>query len=215
VPHDLTELVEKLIRCSHDKQTFLESCKFARELYVTSQEVILAFRTPVIDDQWIQEDYQCRNGPCGPNANPSLHRAQCCFHPLNDENTDGKVVYKCCAQKCLRELKCDIRTTHITTMYHRKLGRCSCCTLLQVEGTLCSMCTKTVGTIPRLFKYRRARFVCLAGGNATGPTGPVEGRELSLLRWDTYFFPMHIGGEISEHPDHTLQARYNMSLDSV
>ena len=186
-------------------------------MYATSKEVIRAFRTVAIDDDWIRDAYQCRNGPCGPNTNPSLHRAQCCFHPFNDESQDGKVVYTCCAQRCLRELECDIRTTHITTIYHRKLGRCSCCTLLQVEGTVCSMCSTDEclqGTTQRLFKYKRARFVCLAGGNATGPTGPVEGRELSQLRWDTYFFPMHIGGEISEHPDHTLQARYNMSLDS-
>jgi hypothetical protein len=169
----------------------------------------------VIDDGWIKETYQCRNGPCGPNANPSLHRSQCCFHPFNDEYTDGKVVYECCALKCLRELKCDIRTTHITTMYHRKLCRCSCCTLLQLEGTRCSMCLKTVGTKPRSTNYSRARFVCLADGNATGPMEPVQGRELSQLRWTTYFFPNHIGAEISEHPDHTLQAHHNMSLDPV
>ena len=177
-------------------------------MYVTSKEVIRAFRTVAIDDDWIRDAYQSRNGPCGPNTNPSLHRAQCCFHPFSGEWTDWKVEYECCAYACQKVPKYDIRSTHITTMYHRKLGRCSCCTLLQVEGTPCSMCTKTVGPKPRLSTYRRARFVCLAGGNATGPTGPVQGRELSLLRWNTYFFPMHIGAETSEHPDHTLQVRY-------
>ncbi len=166
-------------------------------MYITSLEVIRAFRTPVIDDQWIKEDYQCRNGPCGPNANPSLHRSQCCFHPFNDEYTDGKVVYECCALKCLRELKCDIRTTHITTMYHRTFGD-----------------ARVFSSTKGFLNHIRARFVCLVGGNATGPTGPVEGRELSQLRYNTYSFPMHIGAETSELTDHTLQARYNMSLDS-
>jgi hypothetical protein len=208
-----SERIVTFIRCSYDKQTFLESCKFAREMYGTSPEVERAFRTAVIDDDWIREDYQCRNGPCGPNANSSRHRAQCCFHPFNDEYTNGKVVYECCAGKCLKELKHDIRTTHITTVYHRKLARC--CTLLQVEGAPCSSCAKTVGTMPRLFKYRRARFVCIVGNSATGPTEHVQGRKISLLRCSTYFFPNHIGVEISETPKHTLQARYDSSLDSV
>jgi hypothetical protein len=161
-------------------------------MYVTSVEVIRAFRTTVIDDDWIRQVYQCRNGPCGPNTDPLGHRAECCFHPFSDVFTDGKVVYECCSGKCLKELDCDIRTTHITPVYHKKLA-----------------------PTPRLFKHRRARFVCLTGNEATGPTGPVQGRELSQLVCSTYFFPMHIGEEASEPPDHTLQTRYDMSLDSV
>jgi hypothetical protein len=212
--HELMDRIMTYIRCSCDKQTFLESCEFAREMYVTSQEVERAFRTAVIDDDWIREDYQCRNGPCGPNASSSLYRAQCCFHPFNDEYNDGAVVYECCSYKCLREARHDIRTTHITTVYHRKLwefGRC--CTLLQVEGAPCSSCMKTVGMMPRFFKYRRARFVCLAGNSATGPTEHVQGRKLGVLRCSTYFFPMHIGVDISETPKHTLQVPYDSSFN--
>jgi hypothetical protein len=199
-----------LIRCSCDKQTFLMSCKSAREMYVTNPQVERAFQTAVIDDNWINEDYQCGNGPCGPNASSSLHRAQCCFHPFNVDDT---VVYKCCSYKCLRTARHDIRTTHITTVYHRKLAYC--CTLLQVEGAPCSSCTETVGTMPRIFKYKRARFACLASNSATGPTESVQGRNIGLLACSTYFFPMHIGVDISETPKHTLQALYDSSLDSV
>jgi hypothetical protein len=197
------------IRCSCDKQTFLESCKFARAMYGTSQEVERAFRTEDIEDDWIREDYHCRNGPCGPNANSSRHRAQCCFHPFSDEYTNNKVIYECCSYNCQKELTHDIRATHITTVYHRNL--CRCCTLWQVEGEPCSKCAKTVGRMPR-FRYKRARFVCVPGTSATGTTEHVQGRQVNSLECSTYFFPMHIGVEISETPKHTLQAHHDSSI---
>jgi hypothetical protein len=243
--NELLDRIMCFVRCSQNKQVFLESCKLARELYNTSREIQRAFQNEQTLNDALSNAIDCRNGACGRSMlyrsqvvcfypdeqtlNDALsnaidcrteayersmrYRSQCCFHPELD--TEGTFLYACCSGKCDKVIQHDIRTKYATVVYMREVGFCCDHCGDQLLGSQCVGCGGTVGPPPAIdatyIKYYD-HYGHMTIDYAEQDTAPSK-QEFDIdgdddITYVTVAYPHHIGAELNEIPDHTLQ-RFN------
>ena len=168
--NEVMELIVVRIRCSQDKQTFLQSSKVSRRLYWVSKEVARAFRSKIHPNMFIRKAHDCHCGPCGPDTveNFKTHfRSKCCFHEFLDD--EYNLCYECCSSKCSRVFYENIDATYVTAVCHKF-----------------SFCCTSQESIDPLVGF-------LYGETDAGPTTQFQGLDLVSLTFSkAYFYPRHI-----------------------